>query len=143
MRRLEFKALIVNYSKALDGKWAYLNGVGHDYWTSPDIGGRYYGDIDHRTMCQIVGMQDILHKKVWESDIVKVDRRDSFVSYNEAIVVWAPKHGSFFLQYTRPINPKGYLAENSITSNDKTVLFGSITGWDIEIIGNFYTNKPF
>ena len=91
-------------------------------------------------LMQFTGLFDKKGKEVWEGDIVSVDRKDSCPSFNKAIIVYAENHASFLLEYTKKVNPKGLLAQESIHSKDKKTIFGTCTGWDIEVIGNIYEN---
>lgn len=79
-------------------------------------------------------------QEICEGDIVKVDRQDSFPSYNQAIVVYAENHGAFLLQYTKETNPKGILSKESISSKNGKTIFDYCTGWKLEVIGNIYEN---
>jgi uncharacterized phage protein (TIGR01671 family) len=98
-----------------------------------------YRRIDFLELMQFTGLHDKNGKEIWEGDIVNIDRQDSFPSYNKAIIGYGDNYGSFLLQYTKPINPKGVLAQgNSITSNNGKILYGYCTGWEIEVIGNIY-----
>jgi uncharacterized phage protein (TIGR01671 family) len=87
---------------------------------------------------QFTGLHDKNGKEVWEGDIVHVERNDSFPSYNQAIIVYEENRGMFMLLYTKPTNPKGFLSQVAITSEDRTRMFEQCTGWEIEVIGNEY-----
>jgi len=91
-------------------------------------------------LMQFTGLLDRNGKEIWEGDIVKVDRQDSFPSYNQAIVVYAKNHGAFLIQYTKDTNPKGILSMESISSKDGKTIFGYCTGWKLEVIGNILEN---
>ena len=119
--------VVLDYSGLL--LWSF--GGSHDLIENPEI-----YDVQFFT-----GLKDKNGKEIFEGDIVGVDRRDSFSSYNKAVIVYADNHGSFLLSYTKPLNPNGFLAKESITSNDKTVLFDRCTGWELEVIGNIYGDK--
>lgn len=102
-------------------------------------------EIDPTTIGQSTGARDCADKKhpkeIYEGDIVKVERLDSFPSWNRAVIVYSDHQASFLLQYTKPTEPKGILADCSrITSKDKKAVFGHIYEWTIEIIGNIYEN---
>lgn len=87
---------------------------------------------------QFTGLYDINGTEINEGDIVVVDRKDSFSSYNEAIVTYQENAAAFMLQYTKPVDPDGILADCGMTNKDKTVLFDYCTGWPLEVIGNIY-----
>lgn len=107
-----------------------------------------YIPVIPETVGQSTGLKDIKRteeypegQEIYGGDIVKVDRQDSFSSWNQAIIKYAENKGAFILQYTKPINPKGLLADCSdMVSEDKTTLFGDIAYWKLEIIGNIHQN---
>ena len=99
-----------------------------------------YLDSDNYIVMQFSGIRDINGREVFEGDIVKVDRNDSFSSFNNAIVGYADTYGAFLLQYTKNATPGGIISRESIHSEDGMTIYDYCTAWEIEVIGNIYEN---
>jgi len=97
----------------------------------------HWGD---RMLMQFTGLKDRNGKEIYEGDIVKVYRKDSFPSFNRAIIIYANNYGSFLLQYTKPAHPNGILYQESIHANDDVTIFGYCNYWKVKVIGNIYEN---
>lgn len=144
MREIKFRGFRNFKGNALypsDKRWIYgyyyFNAGKHWIKNKADMAQTFV--VEEDSIGEFTGRKDKNGKEEYEGDIVAVDRKDSFSLFNRASIIYAENHGSFMLQYTRPIKySEGILAECSITSEDKTILFGNCTGWEIEIIGNTY-----
>lgn len=137
MQQIRFRQAV--YSKDKFNHWHYWGFLPDLSFVGPDsVNGLAHALANSQ---QLTGQLDKKGKEIWEKSIVSVDRQDSFPSWNKAVVIYADNYGSFLLQYTKPINPNGILADNTgITSEDKTTLFGQMTIWKLEVIGNVVEN---
>lgn len=108
------------YHFTLDGR-CYINGV-----------------LQNISLEQFIGLHDINGAEIYEGDIVFVDRKDSFPSYNKAIIVYQENTAAFMLQYLKPLHPDGLLADCGMTNKEKTILFDYCTGWQLQVIGNIH-----
>lgn len=109
-------------------------------------GAKTFTSFVKRTNCprykimQYTGLKDKNDVEICEDDIVKVNRLDSFSSWNKAIVMYSDIHASFLLQYTKEAG--GILVDRSrIKSKDRKTIFGHTYEWELEIIGNIHENK--
>ena len=139
MREIRFRAWDIENKVMCDVSHIFIANMVIPQTIMVSVGSEMKHCPDDAILMQFTGLHDKNGKEIWEGDIVNIDRQDSFPSYNKAIIGYGDNYGSFLLQYTKPINPKGVLAQgNSITSNNGKILYGYCTGWEIEVIGNIY-----
>lgn len=90
MRTIKFRAKMCEPHPGHNGSWVYIDGVGHNQWYSAN--GRYYGDIQPKTIGQFMGFLDKSDQEIYEGDI-------TFLDYGRgkqiAAVEWHKQSASF------------------------------------------------
>jgi uncharacterized phage protein (TIGR01671 family) len=111
---------------------------------SPDIDRfvrvNHIGDTDKMYRRQFSGLLDKNGREIYEGDIVKVYRKDSFSLFNKGIIAYSDCYGGFLVQYTKSASPNGILYQESIHSDDGITIFDRASYWKLKVIGNIYEN---
>ncbi len=99
-------------------------------------------------LMQYTGLTDSKGAEVFEGDVIKQDREDSFSSYNTGEVGYCSFRGLFVVRYFKKIMPEGFLrrlAEDGeiIADTTYTYMYEKLTGWPFEVIGNIHENPEF
>lgn len=97
--------------------------------------------IDKETIGMFTGKLDKNGEKVWGGDRVRVNRQDSFSSYNEAVVVYADNLGAFLIKFTKKPPKKSLLLTCGSRPTDGEYIYGYLDDWALERIGTIYDEE--
>jgi len=88
---------------------------------------------------QYLEFDDKNGNKIFEGDIVSVERGDSFPSYNCGVVVSGGP--SFYILYNKRPDKDSILLEcSTIVDKEHRLIFGNLYDWPVEVIGNIHEN---